>query len=604
MTPTETSKLVDLDRIRTWRAVCKTAHGSHCNDRYTEMLSNHLAQLTLVDVRRQCLVTLHSSTPYVALSYVWGNGPAFRTLLSNVSDLHQPGSLSRGNPEAVIPNTIRDAIQLVEELGEQYLWVDRLCIIQDAGAAEIENMLKAMACIYASAEFTIAAADGSDADYGLPGILGSSQERSDDRIPGVYGQYPSHSRWASRGWTFQESLFSRRLLVFAGIVTWFCGRRVWDERDRDPLSEQTELETAWPAERQQLGVPVGMMSILPQLPCLGRWGALVENYSSRSLTIETDFDRAFAGATQIMNGTFSRGLFYGLPEFFFDIALLWQPEAWYLSLLRRQNIGPSWSWTGWKGQVDCCAAWDPFFAGVFKRNYGAADWSPATILKPIVQFYKMGESGANLVPICNDFVKFRELRNDADAVLPQGWRRHPDTLADFFLYENEDPQLQYNFPLPVANPSEHNVNGNYSYFLQFKAPKATLRFGGEISTPKTFVAVLVGVDGCPVGSITLHSFSDHAAIEGSSCELIAISEAEVSDLPRFEEEFWSNDPCTWDIIKWETGYGYRQGTDILAFYNVLWIGWDGDTAYRKGLGKVGKRAWDALGAKEVTITLG
>jgi hypothetical protein len=42
----------------------------------------------------------------------------------------------------------------------------------------------------------------------------------------------------------------------------------------------------------------------------------------------------------------------------------------------------------------------------------------------------------------------------------------------------------------------------------------------------------------------------------------------------------------------------------LRFYNVMWIGWDGDVAYRKGLGKVGKTAWDALGAAIIDITLG
>jgi hypothetical protein len=34
------------------------------------------------------------------------------------------------------------------------------------------------------------------------------------------------------------------------------------------------------------------------------------------------------------------------------------------------------------------------------------------------------------------------------------------------------------------------------------------------------------------------------------------------------------------------------------------IGWEGDVAYRRGLGLVQKAAWDALGAKSMTFKLG
>jgi hypothetical protein len=83
----------------------------------------------------------------------------------------------------------------------------------------------------------------------------------------------------------------------------------------------------WPCERDHLGIPVGLMSILPKLPNLGGWANLVDTFSTRALTYERDIVNAFAGATEIMGATFPGGIFKGLPVFFFDIALLWQPEG-------------------------------------------------------------------------------------------------------------------------------------------------------------------------------------------------------------------------------------------------------------------------------------
>jgi hypothetical protein len=83
---------------------------------------------------------------------------------------------------------------------------------------------------------------------------------------------------------------------------------------------------------------MGMMSLIPDKPSLGRWGMIVENYSSRNLTYEEDISRALAGATQVIAATFPGGLLQGLPVFLFDIALLWQPRS---TLKRRPTREPS-----------------------------------------------------------------------------------------------------------------------------------------------------------------------------------------------------------------------------------------------------------------------
>ena len=157
---------------------------------------------------------------------------------SNFERLKQPVALVEEIDGVHLPRSIRDAMYLVRALGELFLWVDCLSLFQDETTERMDKSLQAMACIYASADFTIVAAGGADADSGLPGIGGPSEERTPSSIIRrcVGGRrhfrregYPWASRWVQRGWTYQESLFARRWLVLDTLASWVCGRCVWLE---------------------------------------------------------------------------------------------------------------------------------------------------------------------------------------------------------------------------------------------------------------------------------------------------------------------------------------------------------------------------------------
>jgi hypothetical protein len=200
--------LIDLDQIGRWRRACHATHGDCCNEGYMDVLSHYVERLILVDVTTNALVEVPASTPYVALSYVWGSVPMLKTQKSNFEDLKKPGALSAD--KVTIPRTIRDAMYLVKGLGDRYLWVDCLCIVQDEEQELMDTMLRAMARLYATAEFTIAAASGSDAEQGLIGIGEPNQDRTLEEMrhrhvsyvdTGKDGSgYPWNSKWASRGW--------------------------------------------------------------------------------------------------------------------------------------------------------------------------------------------------------------------------------------------------------------------------------------------------------------------------------------------------------------------------------------------------------------------
>ncbi len=160
---------------------------------------------------------------YVALSYVWGSDSSLMAKQDNLSWLQKPGALA-GNIS--VTATVLMAMKVVCLLRERYLWVDQLCIIQDDEVmkhAEIQNM----STIYAKATITIIASNSSSCSIaGLHGISKSRQAaqvihkfRNTEiaellRAQKFPNRSPAPSRWSTRGWTFQEQLFSHRRLIF------------------------------------------------------------------------------------------------------------------------------------------------------------------------------------------------------------------------------------------------------------------------------------------------------------------------------------------------------------------------------------------------------
>ena len=236
------SSWIQRGLVRKWKEHCDGYHTGSCTSRF-ESIST-VSPAWLVDTWRACLVPCAGDKSYVALSYVWGGVQQYKTCSSDVDMLQRPGSLLQVDDGVVsIPVTIRDAMGWVQALGERFLWVDSLCIIQDAPQHKHSELDK-MSGIYANASVTIVAAQG-DASHGLRGLKDVSEPRSLEQRVYSLGKvqltepsFPPYQHnpgvWKTRGWTFQESLFSRRRLVFeADCVRWECGKaRILEEDTR------------------------------------------------------------------------------------------------------------------------------------------------------------------------------------------------------------------------------------------------------------------------------------------------------------------------------------------------------------------------------------
>lgn len=509
--------------------MCRDGHGASC---HSPLFSQNLdaTPVYFIDTQASCIVPARSKESYISLSYVWGHVSSLHLQRANVNTLTSPGALRRRDIIDRIPLTILHAIDITRLLGERYLWVDSLCIVQDDETGLKQEQLNNMTAIYANASITLIAADRSDATYGLWGIQDTSKpvERCiyQDFLPfPPYGNAVErifHNRnehrkrdmitpYFSRGWTFQEYQFSKRRLVFEKqSVHWECSCATWYE-DVD-CSDGVRLPLSQNAHHRHL-----LASTVPRVHSFTR---LVEEYNQRNLTYEEDCLAALSGTLSALSQIFKGGFICGLPETFFDVALLWQP----IGQMKRRNSRssrnssrvsttalPSWSWVGWNGAIDPWS-WQSAYNFVKRGDLGAQT-SCETI--PITTWYfDISQSWTYRKNVKRELYDNRNKYQDPTQPLAEGWTRHafprmykgnrkwnsldslpPEGSGSCFYTHSACPEWQFWYPIPLCvareNPTmaiRDTVNFLFStvqsldlytdsVFLCFHTPSVSLRDG-------------------------------------------------------------------------------------------------------------------------------
>lgn len=384
--------------IKSWLDACSSEHQGPCShndeetlDRFEDLIGK--SYFGVVDVLDMCLTALprHKDSyvglgsesvkssgstlpqlvwsqyskaearhaPYVALSYVWGEGERFTTTSSNILRLREMGALESHLHQ--LPRVVDEAIKLTRRLGLRYIWVDSLCIIQDSVRSWKLNA-QSMDLIYGSALLTICAADGNDADVGLKALNPAARietQHMEDVAPGVRLMVTrlaetriKHSKWNSRAWVFQERMLSKRCLIFTeGRVFFQCRSTTMSEE----IVNEPE-GSGW-----SLDLVHSPSQLLRDLATRSFWvyANCVSLYSSRQLTKSEDILAAFDGVANYLTNAMRAPFVFGLATSHFDLALLWEPlqpiqRRWtddssdMLEDKKRSNF-PSWSWCGWSG---------------------------------------------------------------------------------------------------------------------------------------------------------------------------------------------------------------------------------------------------------------
>lgn len=140
----------------------------------------------------------------------------------------------------------------------------------------------------------------------------------------------------ARDQRYQEEIFSRRILIFlGGQVVYSCAMMNQCREDEVLEPQLAQAQGGISGHYKDFGVDD-----------IGEIEELVFGYTDRLLSYDEDIYHAIAASIPVLRRLINANLCHGMPDVFFDWFLLWQPQV----LQARRGVGPSWSWSGWKGR--------------------------------------------------------------------------------------------------------------------------------------------------------------------------------------------------------------------------------------------------------------
>ena len=610
--------------MQSWYDECKATHGEHCaSPVYYHHLPAPVDQI-LVDTVDMCLVPAKPRTPYIALSYVWGQTTTLQTTTENFQRLQRPGALEQPKESSTLPRTVQHAIHLARLFKERFLWVDGLCIVQD-DKQSMHGHLNQMAAIFAHAEFVIIAADGNDANYGLRGLReienGIPRQLDQDIIPFgdrelYFRKDLNHRRmkkgipYYDRGWTFQEHDFARRRIYFEGASVRFECQLTERFEDTNKSVRVFAQDVDWV---HTTGYPSTTVYL-----------QMVNDFNRRHLTYPEDALGAFAGIISNFNMSFPGGFLCGLPEMFFHVALLWQPGG---NLTRRVNSRPnsvssttagclpSWSWVGWRGDIDTrsWASANDFIASCS----GRISLSPSQTTETTKWFTADDRGGRNRRPIHAEWAVWRKRYKDATAIPPDGWskvkRKPEETFSNpnmpaghgDYVWKAIDELPKFWYPIPLSkSPNEGSLAADSAYIFATVQTASLFAAGKQVETKHTLRTkwlqmFLQTTDGQWAGIIRLHNLTDLenlSSCPGGSQKRLQLAAISQSFIPGDAKRVYG-------FEEYNASGGPTKG-ELYEYYNVMWIEQEDGIAYRKAVGRVEKSRWESLGLESIDLVLG
>ncbi|CAH0046262.1 unnamed protein product [Clonostachys solani] len=329
-----------VELAKSWISECRESHEG-CRPLRKYDGPRRLIRISDDSVRLVEAESWEETPEYATLSYSWGSVP-FTKLTKETFSLYL-----HKIPFESLPKTFQDAIRLARALGLSFIWIDALCIIQDA--ENHEDWLKEsgrMDCIYGGSQVTFSASSASDAFQGFfptttpeysGGFVARIQTNEIGRVqdfssPHAYEEAVIRTHLGSRGWAFQEKLLSRRTLHIGDHgIFWEC---------------QSTAKSQFVPE----GLPY--MSIARRLVRPENrewdWPEILNIYSRTNLTLESDRLPALSGVAARQSAI--NGDQY--------LAGFWKSDivsmlAWVcLSQLSERPSwrAPTWSWASIQGE--------------------------------------------------------------------------------------------------------------------------------------------------------------------------------------------------------------------------------------------------------------
>lgn len=346
---------------------------SDCKDHFTKPDKDKRCAGDMALVDGHSAVT-HSESPkdqlkYAALSYCWGTKDPSIKLDTNTLDVKLQCIAFSDLPEC-----LRDAVTVTRSLGIRYLWIDVLCIVQD-DVSDWEQESGKMYEVFNNAFFVIGAAASEAFDHGFLGCRSSPntialdfQSHLQPAITGkiclsltptggkqrCLGYDIEVSKWATRGWVWQEERLARRILIFGATMIYMrCDHDAGLTRSEDGGSSvvRTAFGETSPHKETRDGWD---------------WTRRVAEYSGKELTKLNDRLPAISGLAKMMDQNSRRGgeqsseYMAGIWREDWCRQLCWvltdQEQSFQDMLEGLRNpeprTGPSWSWASRRGRVE------------------------------------------------------------------------------------------------------------------------------------------------------------------------------------------------------------------------------------------------------------
>ena len=396
--------------LQEWLKKCDEDHG-HVDNQRKEMrsLKGGLLQLQrnqcfrLIDVSTSKVVSVTESIlpRYFALSYQWGDSMKKYAK----PDVATPGKKSSSIPVewkidlTRTPNVIQDTVSLLRSLGERYLWVDSICIVQSS-PEDKEAIISKMAEIYHYAYATIVAASGTS-DVGLARI---ADKGGIDEVPVSFSSRGTlvsllparadldkmikRTPWNDRGWTYQERHLSTRCIYFFKDEV-ICRCRTAVGREAYTLKTNSSRTMPQTTEEESCDQKFEAFWTALQQRAKGdnfnweKFTESLEEYSQRTLTEKCDRLNAYSGILAWLIPSpkppadpIANGILNGLPQIWFLQAMLWEPwksaksthcpgKSSRIERGSSNTCFPTWSWAAW----DCSVRYNELFRGQMPHEF-------------------------------------------------------------------------------------------------------------------------------------------------------------------------------------------------------------------------------------------
>ncbi|KAI1125264.1 heterokaryon incompatibility protein-domain-containing protein [Nemania abortiva] len=300
---------------------------------------------------------------FATLSYCWGGDQPLRLTKASYQDLKTGVLVSK------LPQTLQDAVWVIRKLEIKYLWIDALCIYQDSDEDKTSELAR-MATYYSRAIVTICAAAASRSTEGFlharwpsPYEFGPVRLRLRDgggEAGNVYMLQEAKAKepTVARAWTLQESLLSRRILIFSRRQLYWCCVDSFGGCGGQHVG-LTKLISGY---IDKVVDDVRTMGPLLDGPLRGKWKMIVEQYTQRRLSFAADKLLAVSAVAEHLSRVYWKheqdsiylaGLFVKAidPSSWLE-QLLWYSVGWRIETRRPIPYrSPSWSWAAVDGPV-------------------------------------------------------------------------------------------------------------------------------------------------------------------------------------------------------------------------------------------------------------